>query len=210
MPPWFRDIAIRRIEVGSLEVKMNEHQIDDENVPVESADLQEQSAQPTDWDIRHWSELLGKTVLGMGIGVLMLTVLDRLAMVPFRLPDFWFPVRSLWWIIGVVGVVAGVKILQDNPRLHGWRPDRPGRRFRTLILYTREGCHLCDDAQELLQAYGRYLPPISEVDIDKDAILIAKFTTCVPVVEIDGKIRFRGHVDESLLRRLIEGSRPSR
>ena len=60
-----------------------------------------------------------------------------------------------------------------------------------------------------LEIHGRFLPPITEVDIDKDAILIAKFTLCVPVVELDGKVRFRGHVDQTLLRRLIEGTAPT-
>ena len=32
--------------------------------------------------------------------------------------------------------------------------------------------------------------------------------TSIPVVEIDGQIRFRGRVDEMLLRRLIEGASP--
>jgi hypothetical protein len=42
-----------------------------------------------------------------------------------------------------------------------------------------------------------------EVDIDLDPELKARFTDCVPVVEIEGKIRFRGRVNEVLLRRLI-------
>jgi glutaredoxin len=69
-----------------------------------------------------------------------------------------------------------------------------------VVLYTRRGCHLCDDAQALLEAHG-LLPEC--VDIDKDAALRERFDTCVPVVEIDGRIRFRGRVDPLLLRRLI-------
>jgi predicted thioredoxin/glutaredoxin len=41
------------------------------------------------------------------------------------------------------------------------------------------------------------------VDIDAEPELREKFNTCVPVVEIDGKVRFRGKVDPILLRRLI-------
>ena len=69
----------------------------------------------------------------------------------------------------------------------------------TIVLYTRAGCHLCDDALALLLAHG--LAPKS-VDIDADPTLRERFNECVPVVEIDGKIRFRGHVDPVLLRRL--------
>jgi glutaredoxin len=68
------------------------------------------------------------------------------------------------------------------------------------ILYTRRGCHLCDDARELLERHG--LAP-REVDIDADPQLSARYDTCVPVVEIDGRERFRGRIDERLLRRLL-------
>jgi len=68
------------------------------------------------------------------------------------------------------------------------------------ILYTRRGCHLCDDARELLERHG--LAP-REVDIDADPQLRARYDTCVPVVEIDGRERFRGRIEERLLRRLL-------
>jgi len=69
------------------------------------------------------------------------------------------------------------------------------------VLYTRGGCHLCDDARELLEAHGLRL---RLVDIDGDQALRERFNDCVPVVEIDGKIRFRGRVDAVLLRRLLD------
>ncbi|MFO0791744.1 MAG: glutaredoxin family protein [Pirellulales bacterium] len=69
-----------------------------------------------------------------------------------------------------------------------------------VVLYSREGCHLCTDAEQLLRDHG--LQP-SIIDIDNDASLQARFDTCVPVVEIDGKVRFRGRVDAVLLRRII-------
>jgi glutaredoxin len=69
-----------------------------------------------------------------------------------------------------------------------------------VVLYTRQGCHLCETARELLIEHG-LMPEV--VDIDLDPALRARFNECVPVVEIDGKIRFRGHVDPLLLRRLL-------
>jgi glutaredoxin len=69
-----------------------------------------------------------------------------------------------------------------------------------VTVYTREGCHLCHDAIELLRRYD--IEPVL-VDVDADAQLTAKFTECVPVVVIDGKQRFRGRVNEVLLRRLL-------
>lgn len=71
-----------------------------------------------------------------------------------------------------------------------------------VVLYTRVGCHLCDEARVRLAEAG--LRP-REVDIDTQPELLARFQTCVPVVEIDGKVRFRGRVDPRLLARLLTG-----
>jgi glutaredoxin len=70
-----------------------------------------------------------------------------------------------------------------------------------IVLYTRQGCCLCDEAEAVLARHG--LRP-RLVDIDASAALREQFTNCVPVVEIDGKIRFRGRINEVLLRRLLE------
>ena len=74
------------------------------------------------------------------------------------------------------------------------------KKAHEVVLYTREGCHLCEDAERTLLAHG--LQP-SILDIDTVPELRERFDTCVPVVEIDGKIRFRGRVDEVLLRRIV-------
>ena len=72
---------------------------------------------------------------------------------------------------------------------------------QSVILYTRVGCHLCEDAKALLLRYG--LSP-AEVDIDQDPVLRARYDQCVPVVVVDGVERFRGQVNEVLLRRLVD------
>jgi glutaredoxin len=70
-----------------------------------------------------------------------------------------------------------------------------------VVLYTRQGCCLCDEAAALLARHG--LQP-QQVDIDANTELREQFTNCVPVVQIDGKIRFRGRVNEVLLKRLLD------
>jgi glutaredoxin len=72
-------------------------------------------------------------------------------------------------------------------------------RTRRAVLYTRAGCHLCDVAAETLSQAGFQ---VDAVDIDQDANLQSQFDHEVPVVEIDGRIRFRGRVDPLLLKRL--------
>jgi glutaredoxin len=70
----------------------------------------------------------------------------------------------------------------------------------TVVLYTRSGCHLCEEARRLLADFG--MTPQC-VDVDADPELRERFDTCVPVVEIDGRVRFRGRVEPVLLRRLL-------
>lgn len=72
------------------------------------------------------------------------------------------------------------------------------------ILFTRQGCHLCDDALTLLRTHG--LEPVV-IDIDRDPNLRERYHVCVPVVVIDGKERFRGRVEPRLLKRLLSGRR---
>lgn len=69
-------------------------------------------------------------------------------------------------------------------------------------MYTRRDCHLCDDAKAVLE---RYFPAaaIACVDIDTDPELRQRFDEVVPVVQIDGQVRFKGRVNEVLLCRLL-------
>ena len=69
-----------------------------------------------------------------------------------------------------------------------------------VTLYTRKGCHLCEQAHQTLIEHG-ITPTV--FDIEDDQRLCEEFDTCVPVVVIDGKERFRGRVNEVLLRRLL-------
>ncbi len=69
------------------------------------------------------------------------------------------------------------------------------------ILYTRQGCCLCDEAKATLEQHGL---TVQSVDIDNDPTLREKYDLLVPVIWIDGKERFRGQVNPILLRRLLE------
>ena len=69
-----------------------------------------------------------------------------------------------------------------------------------VVLYTRENCPLCEKAKKTLSTAG--LMP-EEIDIDADEHLRQAYGNCVPVVEINGKIRFRGQIHPVLLKRLL-------
>ena len=72
---------------------------------------------------------------------------------------------------------------------------------RQVLLFTRTGCHLCDEAEAILIRHG--LSP-QKLDVDANPELRERYDTCVPVVVIDGKERFRGQVNEVLLKRLLK------
>jgi glutaredoxin len=87
----------------------------------------------------------------------------------------------------------------------------PGTGDRSLnhwcvVLYTRQGCHLCDTAWELLKdTQQRHHFSLEKADIDGDPALVAEHGLHVPVVSVNGKVRFRGVVNAVLLRRLFDG-----
>jgi len=59
--------------------------------------------------------------------------------------------------------------------------------MRTVVLYGREGCCLCDDARELLlRARARHEFELVERDIDSDERLLRCYLERIPVIEIDG------------------------
>ena len=74
-----------------------------------------------------------------------------------------------------------------------------------VVLYTRHGCHLCADAWRVLEAERAAFPlSLQAVDIDADPHLVALYGESVPVVTVNGQVRFRGQVNPVLLRRLLQ------
>ena len=74
-------------------------------------------------------------------------------------------------------------------------------------MYTREGCHLCQDAWQLLSAaQKRHGFTLEAVDVDGDPELVALYGEWVPVVTVNGEVRFRGGVNKVLLDRLLEAA----
>jgi glutaredoxin len=68
----------------------------------------------------------------------------------------------------------------------------PGSR-PVLTVYRRAGCHLCDDARDLIQAVleervrrGELVPAVREVDIEADPELHARYLEMIPVLSLGG------------------------
>jgi glutaredoxin len=74
----------------------------------------------------------------------------------------------------------------------------------TVTLYTRAQCCCCHTAREVLEDYrDAYGFAFEEVDAS-DPALEALIGPTVPVIAVDGKVRFRGEVNRVLFERLLE------
>ena len=86
-------------------------------------------------------------------------------------------------------------------RLPRQRPDL------TVVMYHRKGCHLCDVAwEQLVAAQTRYGFALEQKDVDADPAALKEYGECVPVVTVNGGVRFRGRVNDVLLRRLLDAA----
>jgi hypothetical protein len=75
----------------------------------------------------------------------------------------------------------------------------------TVVLYTREGCCLCDNAREILERVRRERPfTLKERDIDSDDALLQAYLERIPVVTIEGEEAFELFVNESELARRLD------
>ena len=72
--------------------------------------------------------------------------------------------------------------------------------MRTVTLYTRPGCHLCDDARAVLLRLQQHTPfTLDEVDIESDDALHRAYLERIPVIHLDGEHLFDFFVDEVAL-----------
>ena len=70
-----------------------------------------------------------------------------------------------------------------------------------VTLYGRPGCHLCDEAREVLERVRAEAPfELLEIDIERDDELFKRYLERIPVVCLNGEELFEFHVDEAALR----------
>ncbi len=129
---------------------------------------------------------------------------DRMEMRPFEFPTVWYSTRSFHLFFCGAMFFCAAMMLRSSPDREQ-SPVRP--LFSSCRLFTRKNCHLCDDAIAVLMGFQVALPAIEVIDIDDSRELMRQFGESVPVVEINGKIRFRGAVNGQLLQRLIDAAK---
>ena len=93
-----------------------------------------------------------------------------------------------------------------------WKRKRAGAQEPlSVVLYTREGCCLCDEMKAAIEraradaagSLARVPFELREVDIDTDPALVERYGLSIPVLEIDGRAAFKGRLSpEDLARKL--------
>jgi glutaredoxin-like protein DUF836 len=86
----------------------------------------------------------------------------------------------------------------------GWRPLMGGTHAITLL--SRPGCHLCDQAREVIAKVAEELGiPWSERDITRSQADLAQYWDKIPVTLIDGVQHDFWHVSQDRLRAALTG-----
>ncbi len=75
-----------------------------------------------------------------------------------------------------------------------------------LTIYSRPGCHLCDEMKAVVHRVSRAVPlSLEEIDISADAALEAQYGLEIPVLMVEGKKAAKYRIGEEELRRLLAG-----
>jgi len=76
-----------------------------------------------------------------------------------------------------------------------------------LTLYTRAGCHLCEEMKSALAPVLReFKLALREVDVDTDPALTARFGEEVPVLSLGDRKIAKYRLDTKQLRRALESA----
>jgi glutaredoxin len=86
-----------------------------------------------------------------------------------------------------------------------FRRFRPASRLE-FVVYSRKDCTCCHKAIDLLvESQRKHGFTLETIDVDDDPVRTALYGDSVPVVTVNGRVRFRGQVNPVLLERLLAG-----
>ena len=78
--------------------------------------------------------------------------------------------------------------------------------MRTVTVYLRPGCHLCEEALVVLDRLRAQVPfTLQAVDIESDDDLHRRYLERIPVIALDGAELYDYLVDERDLRGRLDG-----
>jgi glutaredoxin len=67
-----------------------------------------------------------------------------------------------------------------------------------VTFYTKAGCHLCDEARDMLDEIALSIPyDLTEIDIRKDMELFERYRYRIPVITINETIVAEGRIDDN-------------
>ncbi|MDX8360641.1 glutaredoxin family protein [Cytobacillus sp. IB215316] len=76
---------------------------------------------------------------------------------------------------------------------------------KTVIMYTKENCPLCDKAQKILVELQAEIPfQLELTDIYKDDQLLEKYQVMIPVVEIAGEEIAYGVIHKDVIKKRLQ------
>jgi glutaredoxin len=74
-----------------------------------------------------------------------------------------------------------------------------------IDIYSRPGCHLCDEAKDIIERVRqRHSFALRVVNIENDRALESEFGTEIPVVFINGSKAFKYRVNEAELEKKVK------
>lgn len=74
-----------------------------------------------------------------------------------------------------------------------------------IDIYSRPGCHLCDEAKEVVERVRARFPfSLRVIDIETDPELQKSYGEQIPVVFINGNKAFKFRVDEAELEKRVK------
>ena len=69
-----------------------------------------------------------------------------------------------------------------------------------VTFYTKAGCHLCDDARDMLDEIAtQTVYELTEIDIRRDPEIFERYRYRIPVISINETLVAEGHVEYSAL-----------
>src|SRR6516162_8483670 len=119
----------------------------------------------------------------------------------------------LVWIFSIVSAMNGnsthpTNYARRSPLMSAALKNSSGWLMNSLIqidIYSRPGCHLCDDAKEVIErVQSRFSFSLRVINIETDPALEKAYGEQIPVVFINGNKAFKYHVDEKELEQKVK------
>src|SRR5688572_17704965 len=118
------------------------------------------------------------------------------------------------------GALCGRDLPRSRTSHHGRRRSARSRRADrrrlphaarvviALSLYSRPGCHLCNETKAVIARVARAVPlTLHEIEISRDRELEVRYGLEIPVLEIEGRKAAKYRITEEELTRLLKAGR---